>query len=164
MTDMSIRLPASGIMTAWTRPPRLSSPKNGDLSYSTSPSFTFAMSAEIAFIDFDLSFKGRFQSIMRDNDFPKLMVKQSRCIAIDADNFRSTPRGCARNEVRQKASLGSKYRTAATTCFHMPYQAFIGLPMPAPNSILTLPSEMKAHSDYFRSSMSPSSCHIQPKS
>ena len=42
--------------------------ENGDFSGNTPASFAFAMSAEIAFIDFDLPFERRFQSIVPDDN------------------------------------------------------------------------------------------------
>ncbi|QBL92842.1 hypothetical protein KSAC_05960 [Komagataeibacter saccharivorans] len=50
----------------------LEKPENGDFSGNTPASFAFAMSAEIAFIDFDLPFEWRFQSIVPGDNFPTL--------------------------------------------------------------------------------------------
>ena len=108
--------------------------KDGDFSGSASAPFAFAMPTETAFIDFDLTGKGRVMSTLFSDDFAQLAVIQGRHIAIDAHKFGGTPRGCARNEVLQKPFLGANGQSAAPTCFHRIYQAFIGLPMPAPKS------------------------------
>ena len=106
--------------------------KDGDFSGSTSAAFTFAVSTEIAFIDFDLTGKGRVMGNLFSDDLSQFPVIQGRGIAIDAHKFGGTPRGRARNEVLQKPFLDANRQSAATTCFHRIYQAFIGLPMPAP--------------------------------
>ncbi|GBQ43267.1 hypothetical protein CFR79_07300 [Komagataeibacter saccharivorans] len=46
--------------------------ENGDFSGNTPASFVFAMSAEIAFIDFDLPFERPFQGIVPDDNLPTL--------------------------------------------------------------------------------------------
>lgn len=106
--------------------------KNGNFSGSASAPFTFAMSTETAFIDFDLTGKGRVMSNLFSDDFAQFAVIQGRGIAIDAHRFGRTPRGRARNEVLQKPFLGANRQSAATTCFHRIYQAFIGLPYVSP--------------------------------
>ncbi|GBQ11728.1 hypothetical protein AA16663_0963 [Komagataeibacter rhaeticus DSM 16663] len=105
--------------------------KDGNFSGSVSASFAFAMSTEIAFIDFDLTGKGRVMSYRFSDDFARLAVIQGRGIAIDAHKVGSTPRGRARNEVFQKPFLDADRQPITTTCFHRTYQAFTGLPMPA---------------------------------
>ena len=85
----------------------LEKPEDGDFSGGAPGSFVFTVSAEIALVDFDLFFR----SIMSGNDFPKLAVEQDRCIAIDADDLRSTARGRACNEILQKAFLGRQVPT-----------------------------------------------------
>ncbi len=79
--------------------------KDSDFSGSASAPFTFAMSTEIAFIDFDLTGKGRVTSNLFSNDFAQLTVIQGRGIAIDTHKFGSTPCGRTRNEVLQKPFL-----------------------------------------------------------
>ena len=79
--------------------------KDGDFSGSTSAAFAFAVSTEIAFIDFDLTGKGRVMSNLFSDDLSQFPVIQGRGIAIDAHKFGGAPRGRARNEVLQKPFL-----------------------------------------------------------
>lgn len=104
----------------------LEKPEDGDFSGDAPGFFCLYGIRRIALVDFDLFFR----SIMSGNDFPTLAVEQGRCIAIDADDLRSTARGRACNEILQKTFLGGKYQPDAATCCHTTYQAFIGLLMP----------------------------------
>ena len=85
----------------------LGKPEDGDFSGGAPGFFCLYGIRRIALVDFDLFFR----SIMSGNDFPKLAVELGRCIAIDADDLRSTAHGRACNEILQKAFLGRQVPT-----------------------------------------------------
>ncbi|WP_075623888.1 hypothetical protein [Novacetimonas hansenii] len=67
------------------------------------------------------------------DDLSQFPVIQGCGITIDTDKFGGPPDRRVRNKVLQKVFLDADRQPPTMTCFHVTYQAFIGVPMPAPS-------------------------------
>jgi len=77
----------------------LQEPENRDFTGSTPATFAFPYAAEIAFIDFDLSGKGRSFFHFIGNDFSQASVECRRGISVNAHQLGGCSCRCAGNEM-----------------------------------------------------------------